>query len=100
VLTFFPGADAERVEATVTDPLERRLSELPEIGDMVSSSRANVSQINIDLDEALSASEVDNAWNLIRQQARLAQADMPDQAGEPLVRRYYVGASTMLVALT
>ncbi len=100
IITTFPGADAERVEATVTEPLERRLSELPEIGDVVSSSRANVSQINIDLDESLTVAEVDNAWNLIRQQARLAQAELPDQAGEPLVRRFYVGASTMLIALT
>ena len=45
VLTTLPGADAERVEATITEPLERRLMELPEVAEINSASRANVSQM-------------------------------------------------------
>lgn len=100
VLTTLPGADAERIEATVTDPIEQRLLELPEVAEIKSSSRANVSQIGIDIAENLSEAEVDNAWTLIRQQVSLATSDLPDGASTPFVRRVYVGASTMTVALT
>ncbi len=100
VLTTLPGADAERMEATVTEPIERRLLELPEIAELKSSSRANVSQISLDIDEGLSPAEVDNAWTLIRQQVQLAEADLPNGASRPFVRRVYVGAATMSVALT
>ncbi|MEL7041797.1 MAG: efflux RND transporter permease subunit [Pseudomonadota bacterium] len=100
ILTTLPGADAERIEATVTEPIERRLLELPEVTEIKSSSRSNVSQINIDIDESLSPTEVDNAWTLIRQQVQLAEADLPTGATKPFVRRVYVGAATMTVALT
>lgn len=100
VLTTLPGADAERIESTVTEPIERRLLELPEIAELKSSSRANVSQISIDIDEGLSPTEVDNAWTLIRQQVQLAEADLPSGTSKPFVRRVYVGASTMTVGLS
>ena len=99
VVTTLPGADAERIEATVTDPIERRLLELPEINEVQSSSRANISQINVELREDLSITQVDNAWNLVRQQVRLADTDLPNDASTPEVTRAFVGAATMLVSL-
>lgn len=100
VLTTLPGADAERVEATITEPIEQRLQELPEILELKSVSRANVSQISLEMHGDLTEAEVDNAWTLIRQQATLAQGDLPAGASDPLVRRVYVGASTMAISLT
>ncbi|MEL6857608.1 MAG: efflux RND transporter permease subunit [Pseudomonadota bacterium] len=100
VLTTLPGADAERIEATITEPIERRLLELPEVNEIKSTSRGNVSQISIDIDEGLTEAEVDNAWTLIRQQVQLAEADLPVGTSKPFVRRVYVGAATMTVALT
>ena len=99
ILTTLPGADAERIEATVTEPIERRLQELPEIAEIKSSSRANVSQISIDIRDDLTKTEVDNAWTLIRQQTSLAQTDLPPGTATPFVKRVYVGASTMVVSL-
>ena len=99
IVTPLPGADAERIEATITDPIERRLLELPEVNEVQSSSRANISQINIELREDLSVTEVDNAWNLVRQQVRLAEPDLPSAAGTSAVTRAYVGAATIVVAL-
>lgn len=99
VLTYFPGADAERVEALVTDPIETALQELTEVEEIVSTSRANVSQISISVRDDLSVSRVDEAWTLIRQQVGLAQASMPDGVQTPYVRRLFVGASTITVGL-
>ena len=83
----------------MTEPIERRLQELPEIAEIKSTSRANVSQISIDIRDDLTKTEVDNAWTLIRQQASLAQADLPAGTATPFVKRVYVGASTMIVSL-
>ncbi|MEL6322850.1 MAG: efflux RND transporter permease subunit, partial [Pseudomonadota bacterium] len=99
VLTTMPGADAERIEALVTEPIETALRELPEIGDIVSNSRANISQINIDIDETLSEAEVDDAWTLIRAQVDRARSELPAEASVPIVERQYIGASTLLVSL-
>ncbi|WOR16440.1 efflux RND transporter permease subunit [Hyphomonas sp. FCG-A18] len=100
VLTAMPGADAERVEAIVTEPIERRLQQLPEIAEIKSTSRANVSQISIDVREDLTEAEVDDAWTLIRSQVELARAELPSDVRTPIVERVYVGAATMLVSLS
>ena len=99
VLTTLPGADAERIEATVTDPIESAILQLPEVDEVQSVSRANVSQISISMDEGLSESEVDDAWTLVRAQVESARADLPAGASTPDVQRQYIGASTILVGL-
>ncbi|MEM7492228.1 MAG: efflux RND transporter permease subunit [Pseudomonadota bacterium] len=100
VLTTLPGADAERIEATVTEPIERALLELSEISEIKSTSRTNVSQVSIDVRDDLSEAEVDDAWTLIRQQVELARAELPQGVSTPLVERVYVGAATMLVSVS
>lgn len=99
VLTIFPGADASRVEALVTDPIETALQELTEIAEVESFSRANTSQVSIEIREDLSEGQVDEAWTLIRQQVGLAEAQLPEDALTPQVERQFVGATTFVVGL-
>lgn len=49
VSTLFPGANAERVEALVTEKIERKLRDVPEIKRLMSNSRAGASLITIEL---------------------------------------------------
>jgi multidrug efflux pump subunit AcrB len=49
VSTIFPGANAERVEALVTEKIERKLRDVPEIKQLMSNSRAGASFITIEL---------------------------------------------------
>ena len=83
VLTPYPGADAERVEALVTEPVEAALMELAEIEDVTSTSRAGFSQVRIEIREDLSEGEVDDTWTLIRGQVEEAQAQFPSGVGSP-----------------
>lgn len=99
IVTLFPGASAERVEALVTDPIERRLLELPELQRVESRTRNGVSQVNVEIRETLLGPEVEEAWTLIRQQVEQARADLPAGAEPPDVERVFVGAATMIVAL-
>ena len=99
VLTTLPGADAERIEATVTDPIESAIRELPEVEEVQSVSRQNVSQVTIRIHEDLTEAEVDDAWTLIRGKVEGARASLPAGASTPEVNRLYVGAATMLVGL-
>lgn len=100
VVVFLPGADAERMEALVAQPLEAALMELPEVKQIDTVSRAGVVQLVLDIKEDLSESEVDDAWSLIRQKADQARLSFPAGASAPEVTRMYVGAATMTVSLT
>ena len=47
VVTVFPGASAERVEALVTEPIEDAIHGLAEIEDTSSNSRSGISVITL-----------------------------------------------------
>ncbi len=62
VVTAFPGASAERVEALVTEPIENAIHELAEIEDTSSTSQSGVSVVHLQIREDLNATQVDQAW--------------------------------------
>ena len=51
VLTQYPGASAERVEALVSDVIEDELRQLHEIKELKSTSRAGISVLRIELQD-------------------------------------------------
>ncbi len=99
VIVTLPGADAERMEALIAEPLEAALMELPEINRIDISARNSTVQASLDIREDLSAAEVDDAWSLIRQQVEKARQSFPPGTLPPQIIRQYVGATTMVVAL-
>ncbi|MAK64072.1 MAG: acriflavin resistance protein, partial [Maricaulis sp.] len=100
VVTVFPGASAERVEALVTEPLEEAIHGLAEINETSSNSRSGISVITLQVREDLSVTEVDQAWTLIRERVASVQSQLPAGALPSQVERQYVGAATMIVALS
>ncbi len=83
VLTQFPGASAERVEALVTEPLEEELRGVEEIKEIKSTSRANISILSIELVDSIDASTNEQAFSRIRDRLAEAEAALPPGAGKP-----------------
>ncbi|MAJ63106.1 MAG: MFS transporter [Alphaproteobacteria bacterium] len=81
VVTPYPGADAARVEALVTEPLEDALRTQSEIKHITSTSRAGVSVINIELKDAVTNSEP--VWSLLRDEVNAVAPTLPPDAGTP-----------------
>ena len=100
VVTLYPGADAERVEALVSERIERALLELAEVNETTSVSRANIASVSFGIREDLNAAEVEQAWTKIREQIASIQSSLPAEAGAPRVIREYMGASSIIVALS
>ena len=84
VLTAFPGASAERVEALVTKKLEEALREVEEIKTIRSTSRANISVISIALDDAIDSSTNEQAFARVRDKLADAEAELPAEAQRPV----------------
>jgi multidrug efflux pump subunit AcrB len=84
VLTFQPGADAARVEAQVTEPIERRLSEIPEIKMLRSNSRAGLSTIIVQLDTDLPPNVVETAFSRVRDALEDVSTELPPDARKPI----------------
>ena len=96
--TFFPGADAERVESLVTEKLEDAIREIEEIKEIRSSSRAGVSTISVELRDDVY--EVANVWSRMRDKLDDAALELPEGATDPDFDEQEVRAYALIVALT
>ncbi len=83
VVTFLPGASAERVEALVTDRLEDSLREMSEIKELRSTSRAGVSVLQIELQDYIGPGENQQVFSKMRDRLTDAAALLPDGASPP-----------------
>ncbi len=99
VLTRYPGASAERVEALVTEKLEDELREIEEIKTIQSTSRFGISVITIELLETVSPAELDSVWSRVRDEISEAEAKLAPGALKPELERITVHASTLVLAL-
>jgi len=52
ITTRFPGASPERVEQLVTEKIEEKVQEMPEIDSIISESRTGISIINVNFKES------------------------------------------------
>lgn len=66
VVAVYPGASAHEVELQLTDPLEKAIRQLPDIGSIESSSYADMCLITIGLDKTVPESELEQHWDILR----------------------------------
>ena len=71
VRTYFPGASPERVELLVTDKLEKRIQEMPEVDFLSSESRTGVSYVFVNV--RAQYTEMRPIWDRLRRKTEAAQ---------------------------
>ena len=99
VKTFFPGADAARVEALITDKIEDKLTEIEEIKDYSSTSSSGSSIIIIELKDEVQKSEVDGIWSRVQNQIDEVKSELPTGASEPELEKIKIKAYALITAL-
>ncbi len=95
--TLYPGADAERVEALVTEKLEKEIREIEEIKEVRSTSRAGVSTIAIELRDDIY--DVDPVWSRIRDKLDDAAVGLPAGCSDPEFDQLHIKAFALILAL-
>jgi len=99
VVTRWPGASAERVEALVTEKLEEELESIQEIKDLNSSSRAGVSLIQIGLHDSVGREDTDAVWSRVRDKLKDARVALPAGCSDPDFNNDETYAYTLIAAL-
>ncbi|MEW6998023.1 efflux RND transporter permease subunit [Colwelliaceae bacterium BS250] len=97
IVTKLPGASAERVEALITEKLEQRLRKLSEIEYLASTSRSEISVIQVKLKGEVKDS--DPVFSRIRDILSDAAPDLPSNALPPILEDDRTFAFTQLVSL-
>lgn len=98
IFTVFPGADAARTEALVTDVIEDMLAEFEEIKEIKSTSRAGISTIAIELLDEIE--DVQGVWTEMRDDLSALRPSLPAAALDPDFVEFELSAYTLLVGLT
>ena len=97
VTIFYPGADAERVEAEVTEKLERKMREVPEVKRVSSVSRPGSALITVELEDRINDAKPITA----RLRDKVAEVtDLPDGATAPDFSDTRMYAHSAIMSLT
>lgn len=78
VITEFRGASPERVEALITDKIEKLAQELPELKDVTSESRTGLSIVNIEVTPDIKKKDLQPIWDRLRRKIEGIQEELPD----------------------
>jgi len=98
VVTYFPGAAAERVEALVSAPIEEVVKELPELDFVQSESRNGVSIVSVNIRE--SYSEMRPIWDNLRRKVDGIVEELPEGVSVPQVNDDFGDVYGIVVGLT
>ena len=99
VVTRYPGASPEEVELEVTDRLELKLQEMPQVDYLQSFSRAGLSWIEINIKEEYWSDRLPQVWDELRRQIRDVEKALPPGAGRPLINDDFGDVFGHLLAL-
>jgi len=95
--TVFPGASAERVEVLVTEKIEQKLRKLPEIDEVVSTSRPGISSVQITLKDSIMT--VAPVWSRVRDLLNDVKPELPTGVHDPILEDDRGYAYTQLISL-
>lgn len=77
VVTKFPGAGPERIEALITSKIEEVAQELPELKTVTSESRTGLSVVSVALKQEVPKAKLQAVWDRLRRKIETIQADLP-----------------------
>ncbi len=83
ILVAYPGADPERVERLVLEPLEEELAEIEEIDYIQSTVRSGQASTRIRFKDYVY--DTDTQWDRVRTAVDRARQQFPEGVGEPIV---------------
>ncbi|GBC64141.1 AcrB/AcrD/AcrF family protein [Desulfonema ishimotonii] len=98
VTTIFPGASPRKVEELVTDKLEEKIREMPEIKNVRSQSLTGMSLIMVDIHDKYK--NMHEIWQKLRNKVSDARPDLPDGVMTPRINDEFGDVFGVVVALT
>ncbi|MEM0997748.1 MAG: efflux RND transporter permease subunit [Bacteroidota bacterium] len=91
VITTFPGAGPEKIEALITDKIETAAQEIPEVKYIASTSRTALSQVTVALKDDVPPEDLQAIWDRLRRKIDLIVDDFPDGTNEPEIKDEDIG---------
>lgn len=91
VVTQFPGADPNKVETLVTEPLEEVIREMAAVKTITSESRHGLSVITVELITDVGGKELQSVWTTLRNKVEDLKPTLPQGVFGPVVKDEDIG---------
>lgn len=98
VVTRFPGASPDRVEALVTDKVERAVQRIPELDFVTSTSKTGLSIVAVNIRSEFT--EMRPIWDQLRREIGSVARTLPDGAFEPQVNDQFGDVYGTIIGIT
>lgn len=83
IQTYFPGASPQKVEQLITEKLERKIQEMPQVEHIVSENRTGVSLITVEIKDKYK--NLRPVWDDLKDKVEEVENDLPDGSTKPYV---------------
>lgn len=100
IRTAWPGATSQEIAEQVTEKIEKKLQEIPELDHLTSYSRPNESQVFFFVKESIDAQRIPDIWYLIRKKISDIRYTLPPDAVGPTFNDEFGDTFGNLYALT
>jgi len=97
ITTVYPGASSEDVERNVTRKIEDKVLEVTGFKTVSSTSQNNLSVVVLELE---TGTDVDKAWNQLRQKMDEVQAELPEECDEININTDLYQTAGMIISLS
>jgi len=77
VVTRYPGAEAERVELEVTEPIETAIQQMAQVKRVTSISKPGLSEISVEMKPNFDGTELPQIWDELRKRLGDIQNSLP-----------------------
>ena len=94
VMSSYPGASAEDVENNLTKILENSLNGVPNLKDLTSNSRENISILTLEFEYG---TDIDEATNDVRDKLDMISQTLPDGASLPYLFKFSVDDMPIMI---
>jgi multidrug efflux pump len=98
ITTYFPGASPERVEQLVTDKIEQKIQEIPELDHVTSESRTGVSLVFVEIKDKYK--DMRPIWRKLRDKVDDAVSSLPDGIDGPYVNDDFGDVFGIMIVMT
>jgi hypothetical protein len=98
IITRFPGANPDRVEALVTDQIEKAIQQIPELNFVNSTSKTGVSIISVNIRNEFT--DMRPIWDKLRRKVDEVARSLPEGALAPEVNDEFGDVYGTIIAVT
>ena len=100
VAAYWPGATANEMQEQVTDKLEKKLQDIPNLDNLRSETRPGSTVIYIELNEELTTDQIRPTWRDVRNYCADIKGDLPEGVMGPFFNDTYDEVFGSVYALT